>query len=95
MKHVLIVANQTAGGSHLLQEVEKRLSEGPCEFFLVSPATPPQFSLTWSEAEVKDAARHRLQTAMTRLQQLGAKVDGTVGDFHPMAAVRVGDRVDR
>ena len=25
---------------------------------------------------------------MTRLQQLGAKVDGVVGDFHPMAAVR-------
>lgn len=87
-KRILIVANQTAGGSHLVKEVERRLGEGACEFFIVCPATPPVASLTWDEKEVKDAARRRLDTASERLRQIGASVDGAVGDYHPMAAVR-------
>ena len=87
-KRILIVANQTAGGSHLVEEVERRLGEGPCEFFIVCPATPPAASLTWDEKEVKDAARRRLETASERLGRLGAQVEGVVGDYHPMAAVR-------
>jgi len=87
-KRVLIVADRTAGGSHLVTAVEDLMKEGPCEFFVVCPSTPPQNSLTWDEGEVKDAARHRLETAMERLRALGATVDGTVGDYHPMAAVR-------
>jgi GABA permease len=87
-RQVLIVANQTAGGSHLIAEVERRVKEGPCEFYIVAPAKPPPGSLTWDEAEVRDAARRRLETALGRLRAVGAAVDGEVGDYHPMAAVR-------
>ncbi len=87
-KRILIVANQTAGGTHLVEEVEKRMKAGPVEFVLLAPATPPSTSLTWDEEEVRAGARTRLATACERLAKIGASVEGVVGDFHPMAAVR-------
>jgi len=86
-KRVLIVANQTAGGRHLVEEVQKRLDAGPAEFLLLAPATPPTSSLTWDERDVREGAQARLETACERLRKLGASVEGVVGDFHPMAAV--------
>jgi nucleotide-binding universal stress UspA family protein len=39
MSRVLVVANQTLGGSDLLQAVRDRMTQGPCEFTLLVPAT--------------------------------------------------------
>jgi hypothetical protein len=39
MSRVLVVANQTLGGSDLLQSIRDRMTKGPCEFTVVVPAT--------------------------------------------------------
>jgi hypothetical protein len=82
----LVVANQTLGGEHLVQEVRRRLSEGPSTFHLVVPATAPTDHL-WTEAEATNVAQGRLDEALSRLRQLGAEVEGEVGDGNPMLAI--------
>jgi hypothetical protein len=41
MRRILIVANQTLGGDDLVDAVRDRIRQGPCEFWVVVPATPP------------------------------------------------------
>jgi GABA permease len=41
MKHYLVVANQTLGGDRLMEEVRRRIAEGPCSFSVVVPNTRP------------------------------------------------------
>jgi hypothetical protein len=102
VRRYLVVANQTLGGDRLLEQLRERLSAGPCHFHLLVPATPveqlesqlvyqdptkgdPQVSreeLAW------EAARLRLRQELVRLRQLGAKVDGEVGEADPVAAIK-------
>ena len=39
MSRILVVANQTLGGSDILQSIRDRMTKGPCEFTLLVPAT--------------------------------------------------------
>jgi hypothetical protein len=39
MKHYLVVANQTLGRDRLMEEVRRRIAEGPCSFYVVVPNT--------------------------------------------------------
>jgi hypothetical protein len=41
MRRILVVANQTVGGEDLAEVIRARMAEGPCEFRLLVPATPP------------------------------------------------------
>jgi hypothetical protein len=79
-RRVLVVANQTLGGANLTRELQRRMSEGPCKFTLLVPATHPQDHATWTEEDARTLAQRRLETALERLQQTGAEVDGMVGD---------------
>jgi len=40
VRRILIVANRTLGGETLLDVVRERIRQGPCEFWVVVPATP-------------------------------------------------------
>lgn len=86
-KRVLIVANQTAAGSHLKSEVRKRLEEGPCSFTLLVPATPPREHVVWTDEEAYELAGKRLGVALEGLAGLGAEIRGAVGDPSPMEAI--------
>jgi hypothetical protein len=102
MSRVLIVANQTLGGSDLLQSIRDRMTKGPCEFTLLVPATahahrestmdrlaaaPLPGDLSWSEEADYDHARRQLEFGIEQLQKLGAEVDGDVGDANPVKAI--------
>lgn len=41
MRRYLVVANQTLGGNQLLEAVRERMLQGPCEFWVLVPATEP------------------------------------------------------
>ena len=82
----LVVANQTLGGDHLLEKVKECMAAGESTFHIVVPATAPTDHL-WTEAEAQNVAQNRLQEALTRFRDLGAEVDGEVGDGNPMLAV--------
>lgn len=84
---VLIVANQTAGGSALRAEVHKRVNQGPHHFTLVVPATPPHDHMLWTDGEPEANARKNLDAALTALRATGTTVEGRVGDASPMQAI--------
>lgn len=100
MSRVLIVANQTLGGSELVNEIRERAGAGPCDFWVLVPATDPAdfaeepegFDAASSEAGVDDRgqalAQERLRTELERLRAAGAKADGEIGDPNPMHAIR-------
>lgn len=87
MKHILIVANQTAGGAHLRTEVARLIDEGATRFTFVVPATRPKKGLTWTESTAHALAEERLQRAIASLSDLGAEFGGVVGNERPMDAV--------
>ena len=85
---ILIVANQTVGGDHLVEEARRRLRKSACEFVVLAPASPSREGLVWEEKAAQEEARARLDEACERLRALGTRVEGIVGDFYPMRAVR-------
>jgi hypothetical protein len=88
MTDYLVVANQTLGGEHLLAELRRRLSEGPCRFHVVVPANVNPDGWTHTVDEAWALAQQRLDDAIERFTDLGAEIDGQVGDERPLDAMR-------
>jgi len=88
MARYLIVANQTLCGDQLAERVRQLLSEGPCSFHVVVPATHPKDHAFYTEGAAHALAEKRLEAALERFKALGAEVTGEVGDEKPMLAVR-------
>lgn len=92
MRQILIVANQTLGGDALLRVVRERLESGPCEFWIVVPATEPNHDQflppgAASDTDAYETAERRLRDGIERLRALDVPVDGEVGDSDPLHAV--------
>ena len=86
LRRYLVVANQTLAGEPLVSRIRELARQGPCRFHLVVPATPPRDHV-WTEGEARATAKARLDTALSRLADLDAEVDGEVGDGNPMLAI--------
>ena len=88
MRRYLIVGNQTLASDRLVEKVQDILTAGPATFHIVVPATPIHEHLTWTEGAAHDVAQRNLEAAVALFSELGAEVDGEVGDANPIAAVR-------
>lgn len=86
-RRILIVANQTAAGEHLVRAVKRHIQQGPCRFTLLVPASPPPNTAVWTEGQAQALARERMEHALTGLRAAGAEVDGGVGDPDPILAI--------
>jgi hypothetical protein len=96
-RRILVVANQTLGGPTLRRELQRQMDEGPCRFTLLVPATHPHEHATWTEEDARALAHRRLEAALASLREVGAEVDGMVGDESPVLAVNdalIGNRFD-
>lgn len=89
MREVLIVANQTAAGAPLLEEVARQMAAGPTRFTLLVPAvdTHPERG-TWDEHGSWGEATRRMEEAVEKLRAIGAEVVGRVGGHDAYAAVQ-------
>jgi hypothetical protein len=87
MRRYLVVANQTLGGEHLIQQVREYVSAGPSLFHVLVPATPSTEHLVWTEGEAQSIARGRLERAVDQFRDLGAEADGEVADANPLLAI--------
>src|SRR5947208_1853640 len=87
MKHYLVVANRTLLGDHLLDEVRRRLAEGPSQFHVLVPASHPRGTWTWTEAQDRSTARTRLALALSGLRMEGAEAEGQIGDARVLDAI--------
>jgi GABA permease len=88
VRRYLVVANQTLGGSALLAKLRSLAEAGPASFYVVVPATHPRKQWTWTEGEAHAIAKRRLGEALDRFRELGAEVDGEVGNERPIDAIR-------
>ena len=102
MRQVLVVANQTLLGVELAEVIKARMSEVPCEFFLLVPVPPIRArsrSVESSETEVGAGAeshrpdsheltRQRVEIGLKWMRELGATASGNVGGEDPLGAIR-------
>jgi hypothetical protein len=87
---VLVVANRTAVGQPLLDEVERRASAESVHFHLLVPATPKGLHrVVDPEVSGRAEAHEQLQRALPALSAAaGTEVTGHVGDSDPLAAIQ-------
>ena len=90
MSKYLVVANQTLGGDHLMDEVRRRAAAGPSFFFVVVPnSRPAAASLSAEEGEHRATllAESRLRQALAQLRAEGLDARGELGDAEPLTAI--------
>lgn len=87
-RRILVVANETVGGSELLDRI-RQLSEGAqTRVLVVSPAlNTPLRHLASDEDPARAAAQDRLHRSLARLEQEGIEARGEVGDGDPLQAI--------
>jgi hypothetical protein len=86
--HVLVVANETVGGSKLLEAVERRSKKGPIRCTVICPQNRPRKGYVIYDDSVRTAAAIRLDLTLERLRQMGVEAQGEVMDPDPYLAVQ-------
>ena len=86
MHRILVVANETLEGAHLLEEVQRRAEAagGEVAVHLVVPASHGRGS--WTEGGAKAEAQMRLDDGLVAFKELHVEVTGEVGDPSPVLA---------
>jgi hypothetical protein len=94
-RRILVVANQTAAGRELLEEIGNRCRGQKCEVMLVSPALVGSRAERWASDidEGLDLARERMARSVTALRGIGIEVRAEVGDPDPNMAIEDAIRV--
>jgi hypothetical protein len=88
VRRILVVANETVGGSELFAVIAER-SEGVDEDVLVICPALNSPLRTWVSDEdgARAAAQHRLDATLARLASAGIDARGEVGDGDPLQAM--------
>jgi hypothetical protein len=86
---ILVVANQTAAGRALLEEIGNRCRGRQCEVMLVSPALVGSRAQRWASDVDRglDLARQRMDRSVTALRGIGVEVRAEIGDPDPNMAI--------
>src|SRR5438445_13296572 len=87
MRRYLVVANRTLGGEHLRAKIREYMAAGPCQFYVLVPATHDPGTMTWTEGHDHALGERRLVDGLARLAALGATGDGEVGGPNPLQAI--------
>ncbi len=88
-RRILVVANETIGGTGLIAAIEREANGGPAELLVVSPALNSRLRhWTSDEDDARRGAESRLATCVARLENDGFAAAGTLGDADPIQAIR-------
>ncbi|UGS37654.1 hypothetical protein [Capillimicrobium parvum] len=87
MARILVVGNETLGGTNLIEAIRKRSEQGDADFVVTVPRTRPQHGSIIYDDFVYQAAQVRIDLARKFLRdQMGLEVVGEVGDPDPYTA---------
>lgn len=86
MANVLVVANDTHGGHSLIEAIKARAAKGDARFVVIAPQNKPQSGMVIYDEAVRDAARHRVESTLSVLRELGIEARGDVMDPDPFSA---------
>jgi hypothetical protein len=94
-QRILVIANQTAAGRELLEEIGNRCRGRNCEVMLVSPALVGSRADRWASDidEGLGLARERMARSVAALRGVGVEVRAEVGDPDPNMAIEDALRV--
>jgi hypothetical protein len=85
---ILVVANETVGGSELLGAVRARAEGRSVVVLVVCPAlNSPLRHWTSDEDGARDAAQERLDASLVAMRAAGLSASGEVGDGDPIQAI--------
>ncbi len=87
-KNILVVANETVIGEHLLAKIRERAAKGGASFLIISPQSDP------SEGAHPEAER-RLRLALAELRGAGIDAHGQVAHPDPFSAAMEAMREER
>jgi GABA permease len=92
---LLVVANETVGGTALLDEIRDRCRNRDCRILVVTPALPTSRAAHWASDtdEATELARQRMELSLIAIDELGLKAKGEVGDSDPNVAIEDALRV--
>ena len=87
-KRILVIANETVGGSTLRDMIRDRAEGVRAEVLVVCPAlNSPLRTWTSDEDAARAAAQERLDASLARLREAGINARGEVGDGDPVQAI--------
>jgi hypothetical protein len=81
VKHALVVANETVSERPLIEALEKRASESPHRFTIISPQGG-------KSREAAATAKERLDRTVEELRRAGLQVAGQIMDTDPLTSVQ-------
>src|SRR2546422_6143986 len=88
-RRILVLANETLGGTALRREIAYRMAGGNAEVYVVCPALNVSKIKHWvsDEDEARREAQERLDQVVARLAREGVQVRGDIGDADPVQAM--------
>jgi hypothetical protein len=88
MSHVLVVANETVGGSALVDAVRRHAEGGDVLVTVVCPVHRPREGYVVYEDTRRASAGRRLERTLAALREAGVRAHGLVAESDPVDAVR-------
>ena len=86
MKRILVVANETVGGTPLIDAVKKHAEGGEVKVTVVCPQNQPKGGWVIYDESARGAAQNRLDTTLASLRGIGVEADGEIMDPDPFTA---------
>ena len=87
-RRILVVANETVGGTTLRDMIHERSVGVRSEILVVTPAlNSPVRHWTSDEDNARAAAQNRLDASLAKLEASGLQARGEVGDSDPLQAI--------
>jgi GABA permease len=93
---VLVLANETANSSELLDELRRIGADSTASYYVVVPASPVETGAAATHGPLdvmeatQEAAQARLQHTLSTLRSENLEADGALGDYRPLRALANG-----
>src|SRR5215208_2476579 len=86
-KRILVVANETVGGTALIDAVKRHADAGPVAVHVICPQNAPKHGYVIYDGTVREAAENRLALTLSQLKEVGVEATGEVMDPDPYSAI--------
>ncbi len=87
-RRILVVANETVGGSALIDAVRRHADDGNASIRVICPQNRPKHGNVIYEDSVSAAAANRLELTLSGLREAGVEAGGEIVDPDPFTAIR-------
>lgn len=86
-RKVLVVANETVGGTALIDAVKRHAEAGDVSVHVICPQNAPRHGYVIHDSTVREATENRLGLTLAQLREIGIEATGEVMDPDPYSAI--------